>query len=463
MYNVTDFAMQACEIAFELVELDGMEDDMFDKVISSDLCYEKFMGEFQKIANDTFKVSLTGSQAAACEALVIDAEDLLGSLRIDFWGIVKSATGIAEEIFMSAAGIFGKALKACFLISKTTSRFLQVKNLVERIGGKSLTIFASAAAENKTVEGVCVVDKNNKVEKGAVLQAFRVPTTNDTESLLKDKLDFDDFLLYNICFVKGEKSVQPSGKVEVRIRIPVGADRNTSSVLRQEKDGSWTILDAHVDGDFIVFETDHFSLYSVVWNNVSDVEIVTLPNKLNYNFGERLDVEGLTIKVTYGDGTKETLSSGFICSPVVLEKPGKRTIDVKYGNVKAQFDVMVTVDTEISIQTPSVTEISYGDTILLHAVLSESLPDGAYIKWEINNSNFTIQPSSDGLSCKLTPENNGDSEIRAFIADENGNMIGGNDVQIMVSKAGFFQKIIAFFKKIFGMTKNIPQLYKGIF
>lgn len=463
LYNVTDFAMQACEITFELVELDGMEDDMFDKVISSDLCYEKFMGEFQKIANDTFKVSLTGSQAAACEALVIDAEDLLGSLRIDFWGIVRSTVGIAEEIFMSTAGVFGQALKACFFISKTTSRLLQVKNLVERIGGKSLTIFASTAAENKTVEGVCVVDKNNRVEKGAVLQAFRVPTTDDTEALLKDKLDFDDFLLYNICFVKNEKSVQPSGKVEVRIRIPVGADCNTSSVLRQEKDGSWTILDAHVEGDFIVFETDHFSLYSVVWNNVSDVEIVTMPDKLNYNCGDRLDVEGLTVKVTYSDGTSETLSSGFICSPVALEKVGKRTIDVKYGEVKAQFNVMVTVDTEIDIQTPSVTEISYGDTILLHAALSESLPDGAYIKWEINNSNFTIQPSSDGSTCKLTPQNNGNSEIRVYITDEDGNVIGGNDVQIMVSKAGFFQKIIAFFKKIFGMTKNIPQFYNGIF
>lgn len=34
---------------------------------------------------------------------------------------------------------------------------------------------------------------------------------------------------------------------------------------------------------------------------------------------------------------------------------------------------------------------------------------------------------------------------------------------VKVGKAGFFRKLIAFFKKIFGMTKVIPEAFKGIF
>lgn len=48
------------------------------------------------------------------------------------------------------------------------------------------------------------------------------------------------------------------------------------------------------------------------------------------------------------------------------------------------------------------------------------------------------------------------------VVDEKGNEIG-SDTQTMTSKAGFFQKIIAFFKKLFGMTKVIPEAFKGLF
>ena len=43
------------------------------------------------------------------------------------------------------------------------------------------------------------------------------------------------------------------------------------------------------------------------------------------------------------------------------------------------------------------------------------------------------------------------------LVDANDNPIAPEDTQDMTSKAGFFQKIIAFFKKLFGLTKTYPE------
>ncbi len=115
----------------------------------------------------------------------------------------------------------------------------------------------------------------------------------------------------------------------------------------------------------------------------------------------------------------------------------------------------------MSIRNPSVTTISYGDSIILH-VDGNNLPAGATIKWSASNSNFSYSVSDDGTTCKITPKSSGDTTFTATVYDEDGNAVG-YDTQVMTSKAGFFDKIIAFFKKLFGLTKTIPQIYKGIF
>lgn len=114
----------------------------------------------------------------------------------------------------------------------------------------------------------------------------------------------------------------------------------------------------------------------------------------------------------------------------------------------------------MSIRNPSTTTISYGDSIILHADIIEALPSGWKIKWTADNGNFSY--SANGETCTITPSKSGDTTFTATVYDENGNEIS-KDTQTMKSKAGFFDKIIAFFKKIFGATKTIPQIYKGIF
>ncbi len=116
----------------------------------------------------------------------------------------------------------------------------------------------------------------------------------------------------------------------------------------------------------------------------------------------------------------------------------------------------------VDIRTPSTTSISYGDSIVLHADVSEALPVGWRIKWEASNGNFSNSVSADGVSCTISPSSKGETTFTATVYDAEGNEVS-SDTQTMTSKAGFFDKLIAFFKKLFGLTKTIPQVFKRIF
>ena len=120
------------------------------------------------------------------------------------------------------------------------------------------------------------------------------------------------------------------------------------------------------------------------------------------------------------------------------------------------------IKTKLSINTPSVTTVSYGFTLNLHANVTD-LPEGARIVWSMDGSGFELIPSADGMTCGVKSVSKGSATITAKVVDKNGNPVkdaNGNEItasQSLTSKAGFFQKLVAFFKKLFGSNMVIPS------
>ena len=120
------------------------------------------------------------------------------------------------------------------------------------------------------------------------------------------------------------------------------------------------------------------------------------------------------------------------------------------------------IKTKLSIKSPSTTTVSYGFTLNLHANVTD-LPDGARIVWSMDGSGFELIPSADGMTCGVKSVSKGSATITAKVVDKNGNAVkdaNGNEItasQQLTSKAGFFQKIAAFFKKLFGSNMVIPS------
>lgn len=83
-------------------------------------------------------------------------------------------------------------------------------------------------------------------------------------------------------------------------------------------------------------------LYSK-WDPIVEetLDIISLPEKLNYCVGESINTRGLVVGVTYPDGTKENIDEGFYCSPEVLTQAGSQKILVTYSKGTAEFTVNV--------------------------------------------------------------------------------------------------------------------------
>ncbi len=128
---------------------------------------------------------------------------------------------------------------------------------------------------------------------------------------------------------------------------------------------------------------------------VTGISIQSNPDKTEYFVGETLNTTGLSLKVTYSDGSTKTISSGFTCSPTTLNSAGTQTITVNYGGKSTSFTGTVkeaTVVTEISVQN-----YPYKRRYFVGEILNTT---GLSLK--VTYSDGSSKTISSGFTCKLT-------------------------------------------------------------
>ena len=127
----------------------------------------------------------------------------------------------------------------------------------------------------------------------------------------------------------------------------------------------------------------------------------------------------------------------------------------------AQYELLVK---QLKIKKPSVTTVNYGETLVLYADYGNvQLPEGYSIFWTVEGTGVNISQSEDGLTCEVTSVQKGDVTVKATVVDENGEAvldIDGNEFsaeQQLKSNVTFWQKIVSFFKNLFGISRMILQ------
>ena len=74
---------------------------------------------------------------------------------------------------------------------------------------------------------------------------------------------------------------------------------------------------------------------------LSGIAIASNPTKTSYYVGDTLDTTGLKLTATYSNGTTQTITGGFTCTPTALSTAGVQTVTVNYGGKTATFTVSV--------------------------------------------------------------------------------------------------------------------------
>ena len=112
---------------------------------------------------------------------------------------------------------------------------------------------------------------------------------------------------------------------------------------------------------------------------------------------------------------------------------------------------------------PGSKTINYGETLRLTATTTD-MPANAKIYWYIDGVK-----KGEGETFNVSFDN-GTKTVEVKVVDSNGNALknaSGNEImdsEKVTVKGGFFQKIISFFKNLFGMNRNVVQaIFKGTF
>lgn len=273
LYNSVRFmalgTKQVLKLASNEFDIQKLSDDLVGKAIKNPSFLDVFHDSFHDIAKDTtlnlLEDGLISSYGNVAGSITRTTEEILDSVEISWKHAFTTALGIADSTALNSVvfGPAGQAMKLVFAGNGAMDAAYQIGAVCQSINAPYVTIHAPGTTDSTTVNGVSVNLEKGQLDTDTVLNVYRVVNTENV-SLGQATQDIKKGELYNIAFTKNTQPVQPNGTVTVRIPIPDYFVTDACTVFRQEKNGTWTPLKARLEGNYVTFETDHFSLYSVV-------------------------------------------------------------------------------------------------------------------------------------------------------------------------------------------------------
>lgn len=135
---------------------------------------------------------------------------------------------------------------------------------------------------------------------------------------------------------------------------------------------------------------------------VKNVILLSKPNKIIYNQGDKLDLSGAAVKVVYDDGTDANIAvSNNMLGSYDMKKLGTQTIIIQYGGKKVSFDIDVKEIFASSIKlNQSKIDVKKGKTYQLKATVYPTNTTNQKLTWTSDDSSIATVNSSGKITAK---------------------------------------------------------------
>lgn len=241
----------------------------------------------------------------------------LKSINIDFAEVIKNCAkdlgvSIAESVVLEMAGTSGKVVKGLFTFNKYVKFALQLVHISKTTNGIPVRVYTLDNNDNLVSNGVIIKPTDKQLSTNFVCQAFQIYDGEDYETT-KNLIDENNFKLYNIYMAENGSVEQPDSTVTVSIPLPEGYDSTRCSIYRVGENNNMINMNAYYENGYMIFTTDHFSLYAVVDENMQlltgdvngdgEISVVDATKLQKYLVGlSSLSVDQLAVADANGDG-----------------------------------------------------------------------------------------------------------------------------------------------------------------
>lgn len=173
--------------------------------------------------------------------------------------------------------------------------------------------------------------------------------------------------------------------------------------------------------DFMeTWETDIFCSYAYpqLKNNrmvrVESIQLEAAPQKLIYDYGDNLELDGARLGVIYEDMKTTIPITLDMVGYYDMKKVGRQTVDINYGNAKASFDIEVREVPVTGIMIPkNISLYRMKSKKLMPQIMPENATDRSLV-WKSDNPGI-VSVDSNGL---VKARSEGTTNIR--VASKNG-------------------------------------------
>ena len=277
VYNFVDMLVFVWKEVGNIQKSDNMEVALRDKLVETftSQMKEETFNFLVKEARTILSVSATMGDAKqhvnevaeslnkVIQTLDINIGDLILNTMIDVGYSVEQK---AYNELITITGFPKASLDLVFKIGKYGNFLTQIVQTAQCAYSNVLRI-DTTNAQNELIDNGVKVDAGSS--GGFVMRSYQV-TEGEEYNAAQNALSAisDKFKVYDIYMMKKDEVVQPESVVKVSVPIPQGYDRSKLNIYRIEADGSKTNMKAHIEGDYLVFETNHFSTYAIVEEEV---------------------------------------------------------------------------------------------------------------------------------------------------------------------------------------------------
>ncbi|MBQ2902954.1 MAG: leucine-rich repeat protein [Clostridia bacterium] len=300
--------------------------------------------------------------------------------------------------------------------------------------------------------GVIVSATAKEINPYSILTAEKVDPSNYEGTNFAVGGSIRSLHFYDINLVLDNNKVQPDGTVTVKIKLANGVDPAKCKVYHVTEDivNPLVRFASTIDGNYIVFETTHFSEFAVieVETVLESIEITNPPAKTDYIAGESLDTSGMKVAAKFSDGTSREITD-YTVGMVSLDKAGncKVTIYYTFGSITkaTEYEVNVAakaVNADITENGKSVNAVNkklglfslYSRAAIQLDCIAENAED-CTLRWSSDNKRVLVDENG-RVTCKgLFGAKK--ANITLEVVDADGNVVATDSVRVIFYKLSF--------------------------